>query len=419
MRSISKGSIFRYLVGFSLTIIVFQEALTKGFSDIFSYYDELLVGVFAFISLSLMAIKPRLHEIKVVVLLVVLFVLSALFGRAPLEKATLQLFIHFKMFFIFMFCLRIYNEARWRHILQRCFDMMMFVSLAGILTNIVLQSAFFEIFDTQIQSRGGMVRLLGFQLKPNDLALFLGVYFIHYFFHRDAYRKFFRQSIFAVLVTAAVLLNGSRVGLSAVPIGMFFSATRSAKIKLALGSIAVLAAAYSLFGDYLNYVVTETIANIGEFEDIRNSQYIRGIMIYYGFALAIDYFPIGAGAATFGSILSSGSIVYSELGLMNMQFFQEMQGVYDSNFATIMGEFGLFGLLGFWYVWFELAKAGLRQYEDQPLAKRYVIAISVLAIIVFLTNPFFMYQYNSVIFVVAMIVGPRFSIRQVLRDENR
>ena len=82
-----------------------------------------------------------------------------------------------------------------------------------------------------------------------------------------------------------------------------------------------LLALLSVLGD--SDMLDNTMRNIAALEDIDESGYIRGIMIVHGFQLFYDNFPVGTGAATFGSVLSAGSHVYDTLGLADMSFFPE------------------------------------------------------------------------------------------------
>ena len=59
---------------------------------------------------------------------------------------------------------------------------------------------------------------------------------------------------------------------------------------------------------------------------------------------------LGTGAATYGTVMSDNSAVYAEIGLQNSRYFVEKDGIYDSNFASLLGEFGFIGLFMFFIV---------------------------------------------------------------------
>mgnify|MGYP000524797258 FL=1 len=126
--------------------------------------------------------------------------------------------------------------------------------------------------------------------------------------------------IFSVLI----FLTGSRSSLIIIFIGLsYYYLFESFKTKIYLIPVFIfsLLALLSVLGD--SDMLDNTMRNIAALEDIDESGYIRGIMIVHGFQLFYDNFPVGTGAATFGSVLSAGSHVYDTLGLADMSFFPE------------------------------------------------------------------------------------------------
>ncbi|MCK4440604.1 MAG: hypothetical protein KAU90_01270 [Sulfurovaceae bacterium] len=131
-----------------------------------------------------------------------------------------------------------------------------------------------------------------------------------------------------------------------------------------------------------------------------SEKYIRGIMIYYSIVLSIEYFPIGTGAASYGSVMSKGSQVYINLDIDKLRFFRDMSGVYDCNIATILGEFGivgiiLFGLL-FWKLWSFLKK------NNSNNNMNYYKVLIILIFFIMLKGSMLMHSYTSLIFAMAL-----------------
>ena len=91
-----------------------------------------------------------------------------------------------------------------------------------------------------------------------------------------------------------------------------------------------------------SFFVVETLSNFSQFSSVDSTQYIRVLMIYYGAQLGLMFFPLGAGAGNFGGVLSADSPVYRLLGVSDMNFFQGLSGIYDSNLAALIGEYGYF-----------------------------------------------------------------------------
>jgi hypothetical protein len=88
----------------------------------------------------------------------------------------------------------------------------------------------------------------------------------------------------------------------------------------------------------------------------QDSYYIRGIMINLATQIGAIFFPIGSGAATFGSKFSDGSPVYEMLGVAHRVFFVEQAGIYDSNVASILGEYGIIGSAFYLYIFVRLKR---------------------------------------------------------------
>jgi hypothetical protein len=65
------------------------------------------------------------------------------------------------------------------------------------------------------------------------------------------------------------------------------------------------------------------------------------------FFLFIQYIPIGSGAGTFGSIFAHDSQVYKDFGVDKRFYFVEEWGIYDSNVASVIGEYGFIGIIIF------------------------------------------------------------------------
>ncbi len=130
-------------------------------------------------------------------------------------------------------------------------------------------------------------------------------------------------------------------------------------------------------------------------------------MVYLGISLASQYFPISVGAGNFGSVMSDNSPVYKILGVSNNDFFINLEGVYDSNLASILGEYGFLGLFFYLFLTYKILGFLFVNYFS-------IRIISFSAIfIVFLTQPFFSYQVNSINFLIFV-----FSLREYLDSKN-
>ncbi len=410
MAGAREASGYRFLVGMVLLfllVIFFQEPFIRLFpGSAIKYLDEVFViGVLAFLVVRALVTGRTSPLFLLSCAVLAYFVVVSMLGfQSSMEKIVVQSVIHWK-FFVFLMALDLVQLADpGGKSIRKLFVFVMAVSIAGFLLNLFLQERFLDFFNVPPAYRAGILRIEGFQLKPNDLGIHLGIAFIYYFVFRFS-GNLPNIVFFTALFFLLILITGSRAALAAIPITLlvYFVYTRQWKVLGAMLLMALLGLV--VFSGFVQDMLQRTIKNVSELSDIENSLYIRGIMIYYGFVLLLRYFPIGTGAATFGSVESGGSPVYEDLGLSDMRFFEQMEGVYDSNLATISGEFGAMGLLLFGialaYVYYR-SKARAAGNSRKMLYFRIVLIFMLLVAVV---NPLFMYSYNALLFALAFKAG--------------
>ncbi len=410
MAGAREASGYRFFVGMVLLfllVIFFQEPFIRLFpGSAIKYLDEVFViGVLAFLVVRALVTGRTSPLFLLSCAVLAYFVVVSMLGfQSSMEKIVVQSVIHWK-FFVFLMALDLVQLADpGGKSIRKLFVFVMAVSIAGFLLNLFLQERFLDFFNVPPAYRAGILRIEGFQLKPNDLGIHLGIAFIYYFVFRFS-GNLPNIVFFTALFFLLILITGSRAALAAIPITLlvYFVYTRQWKVLGAMLLMALLGLV--VFSGFVQDMLQRTIKNVSELSDIENSLYIRGIMIYYGFVLLLRYFPIGTGAATFGSVESGGSPVYEDLGLSDMRFFEQMEGVYDSNLATISGEFGAMGLLLFGialaYVYYR-SKARAAGNSRKMLYFRIVLIFMLLVAVV---NPLFMYSYNALLFALAFKAG--------------
>ena len=401
---------YRFFVGMVLLfllVIFFQEPFIRLFpGSAIKYLDEVFViGVLAFLVVRALVTGRTSPLFLLSCAVLAYFVVVSMLGfQSSMEKIVVQSVIHWK-FFVFLMALDLVQLADpGGKSIRKLFVFVMVVSIAGFLLNLLLQERFLDFFNVPPAYRAGILRIEGFQLKPNDLGIHLGIAFIYYFVFRFS-GNLANIVFFTALFFLLILITGSRAALAAIPITLlvYFVYTRQWKVLGAMLLMTLLGLV--VFSGFVQDMLQRTIKNVSELSDIENSLYIRGIMVYYGFVLLLRYFPIGTGAATFGSVESGGSPVYEDLGLSDMRFFEQMEGIYDSNLATISGEFGAMGLLLFGialaYVYYR-SKARAAGNSRKMLYFRVVLIFMLLVAVV---NPLFMYSYNALLFALAFKVG--------------
>ncbi len=281
------------------------------------------------------------------------------------------------------------------------FNAIFALCVIGVVANLLFPSEFvYSTFQYDLDRN----RIIGFQYTPNDLAIFVSFYFCYRLFLKRVTVQHIAMLALCVIV---VLATTSRTALMVIVMALcFFLYLKKSPISYAAlffcSAIFVLSFWETITA---SYYVTETLVNFSAFDNISNTEYIRFIMVYNSFVLAIENFPFGVGAANFGSVMSEGSFVYSMLGLSNMSFFVNMEGVYDSNLASIVGEYGVFGVVLYLYFMVLLLKGlGIRN-------RLLIVFLVSLAFFVSFTMAFFSYSVNSVAFLL-MAVSFSYSIRK-------
>jgi hypothetical protein len=117
-------------------------------------------------------------------------------------------------------------------------------------------------------------------------------------------------------------------------------------IRLGIVSVFVAFGVYLFLGESSYFSDTKLdILRMTNNDD--DNYYIRGLMVFNGASLAISHFPFGTGAATFGTVLSKYNTleVYQKVNIPSFWYEgEELSGVYDSGFFSLLAENGFVGI---------------------------------------------------------------------------
>ena len=304
-------------------------------------------------------------------------------GAVDWNAVSIQSLINFKFFLYFLIFYFVWLKQP--GVFETSFKVCLLVSLVGLGLN-VLFPGYFIYSDSEYASE--RQRLIGFQYKPNDLALLLSYYFAYLIV---AFRPKKIIILMCGFLISLIVISTSRSALFVCALAFGYYLWFSRKLGGVLLLLALVAPFLFILFDFGNsFLVSETVSNFSEFSTIESSQYIRFIMLYYGFVLAFQYFPFGVGAGGFGTVMSADSPIYSMLGLSRVRFFEEMIGVFDSNLASILGEYGFLGLALFFYL-------SARVIGRVAVFSKMDVLFFV-AVIAFVASfqPMFSYQVNSI-----------------------
>lgn len=392
--------LFSCLAGVAL-FINFQEFLLVKFDTLraLSFVDELIaLTAYAFIPFLLKSKDGRWVFLLLLLpifsifhgLLIDLFVWNT--GRV--YEIIIQSLINFKLFlyFVIFYCLYEHSAEK-SQIFTRTFSLVLIFSVIGVIYNLLAPSHFvYSTYEYALERQ----RIIGFQFKPNDLAILLSFAVclgaIFYYERLRANIIVFHYAslfIFIALILASTSRTALLILLITASVVIFTLKNKSTLLLISL-FIGIFAATFS--SELSNsFIVNETLKNIFEFNNIQQSQYIRFIMIYYSIIIAFTY-VFGVGASNFGSVMSSDSPAYLEFNLSTISFFQNMEGIYDSNFASILGEYGFFGLFLYLVMFYKILR-----YITGFNNKYFFILFLIVIVLTFL-QPFFNYHVNSINF---------------------
>lgn len=409
----SKKIIFSFSVLFFIVPLLYFEKLTEFVfnSSIFDYFDEVLILIFLVV-VFLRFIKDRsIQKNHAIIIISAIFLvgISLIHKNAPVVKIILQTFIHLKLFMFFCLFELFFKERQ--GLLYGILKIVLILTISGLILSFILQESFTSFFELVPVYRYGFVRSPGFQLEINHVAVTLSLYYLYYLFivqGNDNIRNYIIITFFYIIL---VFFTGSRTVLIVIPISFvfIFKNKRNIYIKyfLAVGAVIATLSIYFTLKDSELYKISTQ--NLADTLDVEDGGYIRGIMIYHGVNLALDNFPFGTGAASFGTVMSEGSPVYSKLGLDKMSFFIEMTGVFDSNLASILGEFGFTGLLLFFFLFYKLYRSIYYKINCSLLFeknKRYYQSLLILIFIYSISMGVMMNAYNSAIFALFLNLYP-------------
>jgi hypothetical protein len=232
--------------------------------------------------------------------------------------------------------------------IRKFFSLVLLFVALGVLLHILLGTTFNSIYGVPTYARPNL-RYTGFFGHPNHLA-YVGVIYTALVLDTFKNRNLNISPIGWLKISLGlgiIVLSDSRTALLVTAI--LFTAFywdyiyKNVAVFFSFIFIGMLSAFLVLLFTDLSQSIIENI----QMSYSLDSHYIRGLMLYMSILLFIQYFPIGSGAGTFGSNFAHDSQVYVDFGVHDRFYFVEEWGIYDSNFASIIGEYGLIGIVLF------------------------------------------------------------------------
>lgn len=373
----------------AILYLFFQVAIISAL-PVPTIVDEGIQAVFL-LALFFASFKDKRAEFSVkfytlIVFCMLLMSYSAISHRG-LVNVALQIFVHSK-FILYIAALFIFFDIEK---VRKSIIFLMTASVIFLLFDLIFPGVLHKLFGVDILLRGESIRPVGIQAHTGTLGFLFAVFSVYILF--SVKRTNYLWYLVFFICVLLVFLTTVRTAMLAFPVillWLFKDSLKQASIVLVFIIPAIMLFSKTKYADELVYITQQNIQM--SIEDPQKSAYIRGMMIYFSFELANQNFPIGTGAATFGSVRSDESNVYAYLGVHNSRFFIEKDGIYDSNFASILGEFGYLGLLYYLsFIYFITSK--------RLLPKGYILGnacypLMILFILYSFTNPVFMNTFQ-------------------------
>lgn len=399
-------SFYKLLLVFGVCTSLFLITIFVKLSLFASYIDELILfGILIYGVIKSQKDKVIRHVMFLYFMLFVFFVLISFqaFASRGILSVVLQVFIHLKYMLFFIFCWGALGP-------NNCFKfvkIILVVSVFFLFINLFTGDLFNVLFDTKVNMRSGGVRPIGIQADTGSLGTtfaLIGCLVISGL--KSSNRNNNIKVLFLLVMAVLVLIASTRTALILLPLVVAWWLRDSVKSFI----IAFILLVSSFFviqsSNYMDEIIAITVDNIeATVDDPVASSYIRGIMIYFAFELAVDRFPLGTGAATYGTVMSDNSDVYAEIGLQNSRYFIEKDGIYDSNFASLLGEFGFLGLLIYLFVFYKVIRVPMLYSKITKSEPEFRFVLFGVVFAYGITTPIFMNTYPAFILVLIIVAS--------------
>lgn len=396
-------------------LVFFQGTLTSITGiEFFNYFDELLEGCafFALFFFSFLKAKIKTNFLLIIGLLFYLVLVSLIFGfQEDNGKVFIQCIIHLKLF-VFLVFFSFFNVKQ----LLRFSKYVIYIVLFGLFLELIFREHFYDFIDLPYHLRPENRRaklIYGGFIHSNNVSLLVMFWYFVWLVGEFKKKRTLKIALVTFFVFTSLFLYGSRTSILAI-LGILFYLYRTEMIikpkilLIGLVGFILLSINVYLFTD----IVERSITNIQD-SFSRESQYIRGLMIYLSVIISVTYFPIGTGAATYGTVTSESSPIYSLLGVSERGPFINMQGVYDSNFASILGEFGVIGIILFYFILKYLLRIKGTSLLRKNLSKGLFLALFISS----LTMPIFMNSNTALIIAIGVIVLKEITYQRHFKTE--
>ncbi len=390
-----KINAFEFFTVLIILTVFFQDLICATFNTkVFKSLDEIFILLIISVLLIEVFLRGRINVfyLNLILVFIYLVLVSLFFGyQVSFTNVIIQSIIHLK-FFIFFSFFHFYIKKEYDIKLLVVLKYIVCIAILGVVFELFFKNGFYDFMqiDDYLRPLAKKDKVVyGGFVKANVLSFLFLIYFvIRSNDVKFSYTKYWIWFFIIFLFFIAVKSRTALIMLFILPFIKFRQIIFQPKYLFS----ALFAVIVSfIFVYYKTNFIEKTVRNLSLFFT-QDSYYIRGIMYFLSGRIFIDYFPIGTGAATFGTVLSENSVVYEIYNVAHRSFFIKMDGVYDSNLATIIGEFGFIGVLLFLSLFFLMKK-----YPKKVYHKKLFVTLNLITLFYCLTTPLFMNSFFALI----------------------
>lgn len=404
-----------FTIYLALTVLVYFS----GIFTVFSFMDELLLLIsFSYMLFECIILKSMSRFTLITLLYLGYCIALAL--QSPFSPnifySFFQSLIHIKVLVISYFAITIFKNIVDMKLFLGIFKLLVIMYFIALFMNMLIGEAWNDLVGFyEYQYRYGFLRPAGifshyapnsyfFTLIVTTLMLTLGSSKANVFsYHLKKFVIFIFIDFFA-----AFPLTVRKGMVVLIPYLFYVIAILRPKLKLIISMVMLISISVLIWLISETQIFIDTIDNFSNFFSDDHS-YLRGLIVYYGYGLFSDFFPLGTGAGLYGTVFSNSNLsVYEYVGL-NMALFTaddgSLIGVYDSGLAALAAELGFIGLLfvfSLTYLLMDLCSkvTSVSNFKIIKLLTVYMLLLSITEPV--LQNGFFTVFYCiSVLYVIA------------------
>ena len=412
--------LFANKVLFYILLMLFFLSFNEGVSptSITKYADEvfLLVSLIIILAASIKDVMSlRIGKIQLVLIFYLIYqYINYLFSQFQLDLLLVlaQSLINLKVFLVAIASVLVMKSSKSsKAVIVWVFYLFLGLFLIGMIMQFIFMESWNSFFGYRIDEyRYGVLRPAGWFVSTEHLSYYFCLTFFTLYTLNSKKsvseiawggRVFLVVTIFSFL--SSLLLTVRKGMYIIIPLGLSFFIKQNTgnKILVACLVIFLIPVGYFLVAD--TSFIQDTV------RDLRNLThgdgfYIRGLMVFHGSKLFLEFFPFGTGAGTFGTVLSQYNTldVYQYVSLPEHFYVNELRGVYDTGLFSMLAENGFIGMLlisMFIFYYFRFNKMRLDPYNYSVFK-----TLTWFTIILSLTEPVWQNGMFTVFYVINLLL---------------